>query len=105
MEDDSQELGGNIELIGFRDVDSATMIVLKKIVGNTVKKYAGRCTRLERFSLSVKKVHEREKSEIYELRGKLSCDGKHFYATTEDYNLFFAVDKCLKRLETEAFGK
>jgi len=31
--DDIEELGGNIELAGFKDVDSASMAVLKKIIG------------------------------------------------------------------------
>jgi len=32
------ELGGNISLIGFRDVEPGKLIVVKKIVGNFVKK-------------------------------------------------------------------
>ena len=32
--DDSMQLGGSIELSGFRNLDGASMVVLKKIVGN-----------------------------------------------------------------------
>ena len=41
MEDidvDMMQLGGNIQLIGFREIDPARLIVVKKMVGNYVKK-------------------------------------------------------------------
>ena len=31
------ELGGNIQLTGFRDLDPAALVIVKKIVGNFVK--------------------------------------------------------------------
>ena len=44
--DDNVQLGGNIELSGFRDIDGASMVVLKKIIGN----YARRLSELsEKF--------------------------------------------------------
>ncbi|MBU0979309.1 MAG: hypothetical protein KJ709_00750 [Nanoarchaeota archaeon] len=103
--EDILQLGGNIELIGFRDIDNATMIVLKKIVGNTVRKFMEKTEKFEKIALSMKTVHAREKSEIYEVHARLLCLGKKFVSTTEDRNLFFAVDKSLKKLEIEAFGK
>ena len=32
------ELGGNISLEGFKDVDNSEMTIIKKIVGNSTKK-------------------------------------------------------------------
>jgi len=34
------ELGGNIKLKGFSEIDNASLIVIKKIVGNYAKKLA-----------------------------------------------------------------
>ena len=34
------QLGGNIELAGFKELDRDSMVVLKKIVGNYAKKFA-----------------------------------------------------------------
>ena len=36
---DSLRLGGEIELVGFKEVDTRNMIVLKKIIGNYVRKF------------------------------------------------------------------
>ena len=38
--EDTVELGGNIQLNGFSRLDGASMIILKKIVGNYAKKIA-----------------------------------------------------------------
>ena len=38
--DDTMQLGGNIELSGFSGVDGASMIVLKKIIGNYGKHFS-----------------------------------------------------------------
>jgi ribosome-associated translation inhibitor RaiA len=103
--EDAVTLGGNIELIGFRDLDPANLIVLKKIVGNSVRHFSERLPRFERFTLAMKRVHEREHSEIYEIHARLRHEGKLTVASMEDRNLFFAVDKCIKRLETEVFGR
>ncbi|MFH1408709.1 MAG: hypothetical protein ABIH34_02275 [Nanoarchaeota archaeon] len=102
--EDTLELGGNIRLVGFRELDSSTLIVLKKIVGNTVKRFSEKTTITE-LALVMKRVHEREKSEIYELKANLICKGKNYAAAIDDRNLFFAVDKVMKKLEAEAFGK
>ena len=96
---DDVELGGNIILSGFREIDGATMIILKKIVGNYAKKFSERCANFEKLILTIKTVHRTEKSEKYEMHGKLLHDGKQNFAEEIDRNLFVAADKILKRLE------
>ncbi|MAG91975.1 hypothetical protein CMO83_04835 [Candidatus Woesearchaeota archaeon] len=99
--DDNKKLGGNIELAGFRDLDGATMVVLKKIVGNHAKRIEELADKLELLHLTLKQVHEREKSEKYEIHAKIVDDGKVFASDVTDRNLFVAVDNVLKKITNE----
>ena len=100
--DDLQQLGGNIDLVGFRQVDGGSMIVVKKLVGNYARKFSDRLAAFERLTLTVKPVHHTEGgSSMYELHAKVCFDGKSSNADTTDHNLFFAVDKVLKGVEKQ----
>ena len=99
--DESYKLGGNIELSGFRDIDSSSMIVLNKIIGNHAKRIAELTKKLETLHITLKPVHEREKSEKYELHAKVVDNGKVFASEMTDRNLFVAVDTVLKKLVNE----
>ncbi len=105
MTEEIVTLGGNIQLSGFHDFDGGSQIILKKIIGNYAKRFSEICVRFELLKLQLKKVHEREKSEKYEIHGMIMDDGKHYNASTDDMNLFFALDKTLKKLENEIGGK
>jgi len=95
------ELGGNISLAGFKDVDKAQLIVVKKIVGQYAKRFSEICERFEKLSITMKPVHKTEKSEIFELHAKAMDNGKQYVAQISDRNLFFALDKVLKKVENE----
>ena len=93
------ELGGNIQLVGFREVDGGSMIIIKKIVGNYVRQFSGADQKFQSFSLTLKQVHEHsDDSGKYELHAKLIGEREH-NAEIVDYNLMFAVDKVLKKIE------
>jgi ribosome-associated translation inhibitor RaiA len=98
---DTLELGGNIELAGFSNLDGGSMVVVKKIVGNYAKKFSEITTNFEKLSVTMKPVHKTEKSEIHELHAKLIADGKPVTSEISDRNLFFALDKVLKKIENE----
>src|SRR3989339_565253 len=98
MDNENVKLGGNIELSGFRDIDSSSMTVLKKIIGNYAKRIAELTKRLETLHITLKPVHEREKSEKYEMHAKIIDDGKVYASEITDRNLFVAVDGVLKKL-------
>ena len=98
MADDNLTLGGNIQLTGFRDIDSSSMIVLKKIIGNYAKRIAELTKKLETLHITLKPVHQREKSEKYEVHAKVVDDGKVYASETTDRNLFVAVDNVLKKI-------
>jgi ribosome-associated translation inhibitor RaiA len=98
---DTLQLGGNIELTGFSDLEPAVMVVVKKIVGNYAKKLSKLVENFEKLHLTLKKVHQTEKSEKYELHARLLGDGKAYASENIDMNLFFCLDKVLKRIESE----
>tara|TARA_Y100000310_G_scaffold231819_1_gene234533 strand:- start:10365 stop:10739 length:375 start_codon:yes stop_codon:yes gene_type:complete len=99
--DDSVQLGGNIELSGFRDIDGASMVVLKKIIGNHARRMTEISDKFESLKVTMKPVHETEKSEKYEIHTQLMNDGKPVVSEVVDRNLFVAVDDALKKIISE----
>ena len=100
-ESDIQQLGGNIELSGFRDVDRSTMIVLKKIIGNYARRFSDLCSGFEKLSVHMKVVHATEGSEKFEVHGKVLDNGKNYISELTDRNMFIVIDNVLKKIENE----
>jgi ribosome-associated translation inhibitor RaiA len=98
---DTLALGGNIELTGFSELEPAVMVVVKKIVGNYTKRLGTLVDNFERLHITIKTVHHKEKSEKYEFHARVDATGKQYAAEETDFNLFFALDKVLKKLENE----
>ena len=95
------ELGGNIKLIGFNEMEPAMLIVVKKIVVNYAKKIST-TTDLKELSLHVKEVHKTASAnQRWELQAKLSTDSKVYAADVTDFNIFFAMDKALSKVMSE----
>lgn len=103
-EDDVLELGGSIQLSGFSSVDKASMIILKKIVGNYAKKFSERSENFESLGLTAKPIHQNQDSapNKYELHAKLVDNGKVYASEVTDNNVFVAVDSALKKVEAES---
>ena len=99
--DDLMQLGGNIELSGFKDIDGASMVVLKKIIGNHVRRMTELSDKFESLKVTMKPVHETEKSEKYEIHAQLMNDGKPIVSEVVERNLFVAVDDALKKVISE----
>ena len=105
MDSDKEEtvaLGGNIELVGFRDLDGASLVIVKKVVGNYARKISEVVRNVEKLKLSLKPVHKTESSQVNELHAQLIFAGKQLNASETDRNLFFAIDRVLKKIEAEA---
>jgi len=83
------ELGGNISLEGFDELEPGTLIVVKKMVGNYAKKISEK-NKFEKLELTLKKEAEKYKIEV-----KLIIEGKEKKEEAEDVNLFFTIDKVL----------
>lgn len=100
MEDiniDMMQLGGNIQLIGFKELDPAKLIVVKKVVGNYVRKIEEKTHQFEKIAIHMKKIHNSE----YEIQTKTIVDGKPYNSELTDYNLFVALDKTLSKVLEE----
>ena len=90
---DTVSLGGNIELNGFKDVENAKLVVLKKIIGNSVKEIQGKKSDYEKISITLE-GDENNASIKVELTAGGSC------ITGEDTqnNIFVALDGALKKV-------
>ncbi len=95
---ESMELGGNIILTGFKDVPKSDMIVLKKIVGNYVRKFRDKMKDYEGLRITLKPLHG---GKSYQLNGELVGAKERYNAETENRNLFVGVDELLKKLEKQ----
>ena len=98
------ELGGNIKLAGFNEIEPMKLIVVKKMVGTYAKKISDNISEFQELSLHLKPIHDNPDKDYnikYELQAKLIVDGKPFNSEMIDYNLFFAIDKVLARLMEE----
>ena len=98
--EDSLNLGGDIKLVGFREIDRASMVIVKKIVGNYVKKYNDLCGKFENIKVALKVVHPTEMSEKYEVHVHLMDNGKPVTSEFTERNLFVTLDKALSKVET-----
>ena len=101
MDEGTHNLGGNIELSGFRDIDSSSMVVVNKLIGNHAKRIVELTKKLERLHITLKPIHEREKSEKYEVHAKVVDNGKVYTSVVVDRNLLVAIDSVLKKIVNE----
>lgn len=102
MVEERLQLGGNIELVGFQEMEPGELIVLKKIVGHFAEKFSKLCDQFEQLVIIKKDVHKQEHSQKYEIHGKLIETGKTHTIKATDFNLFVALDEVLKKLEQVA---
>ena len=98
---DEEGLGSMVQLTGFREIDSSSMAVLKKIIGNHVKRISELTKKMEELHITLKAIHEREKSEKYELHAKVLDNGKVYASEVVDRNLFVAIDSVLRKIINE----
>ena len=96
--EESQQLGGNIELVGFKEIDGGSMIILKKVIGSYARKFSDRLDGIDKLTIRMKKVGNSQ----FELNCLLAKEGQQFNSEVTDYNLFVGVDQVLKKIETSA---
>ncbi|MBT7903135.1 hypothetical protein HN587_04660 [Candidatus Woesearchaeota archaeon] len=92
-------LGGSIELVGFRDLDRSTMVILKKMIGNHVRKMTEISSDFESISISKKNIHGSNKK--VELHAKAMVAGRPITRDETDFNIFFTIDRVLSSLSEE----
>ena len=91
------ELGGNIFLEGFNEINGGEMVILKKLVGNYVKEVTEKKGKFQKLNLNLNKSQLGEKK-IFHLQAELHAD-EHYNSEVRDGNLFFAIDKAFKDID------
>ena len=99
IEADNIVLGGNIELVGFKELDGGSMVILKKMVGNHVRKMTETAEKFEKLTVNMKKIGSGEHK--FEVQAKMLDNGKQYTSEVTDFNLFFTVDKALTKIQNE----
>jgi len=95
--DDLIQMNNNISLAGFKELEPAKMIVVKKVMGNYIRKFQEKTGRFESLHLHLKPVHASK----YNLQAKAVVNGQSFNSEMTDFNLFLVLDKCLAKILEE----
>ncbi|MBI2548481.1 hypothetical protein HYW21_03965 [Candidatus Woesearchaeota archaeon] len=88
-----------VELVGFHDLEPAEFDLLTKRSITHTKKLVKHCNTLEQVVITKKNVHEREKSQIYELHFRILNRGKVSSVVVTERNLFLALDEGFKKVQ------
>lgn len=96
-------LGDKIVLKGFSDEEGSTMIIIKKMVGNYVKKIMDEIEGFNQASVTLKKVHSHKDESGNQVGGKneihIMIDaGKVKSVEVTEHNLFIGIDKAFKKI-------
>ena len=98
---ENANLNSSIELSGFRDIDSSSMLVINKNISNHMKRVSELARKIDKLHITLKTIHEREKSEKYEIHAKIIDNGKIYVSKVTDRNLFVAIDSALQKIINE----
>ena len=97
------KLGGEISLVGFDSLEPMELIVVKKVVGNYVRKLSNQ---INYSSLRLElKQHRKGKSFMHEVNAQLSAGGSLFGASAMEWNLYVCLTKLLDKVLAEILHK
>lgn len=99
IESDNIVLGGNIELVGFKELDGGSMVILKKIIGNHARKMSETAVNFEKLTVNLKKVGSGGNK--FEVQAKMMDNGRPVTSEVTDFNLFFTLDKALSQIMSQ----
>ena len=85
-----------IELSGFKDIDSSSRDVIRKNVDAHARKLMAHAKKLQNLHITLKTLHQREKSEIYDIHARMKDNGKIYVSHVTDRNIFAAIDKAME---------
>ncbi len=86
------ELGGNIKLEGFKEVEPGKLIVIKKILGNYVKNISEKIENFESILISLNSDKD------IAIGTKLKYGNTEITSNFSDKNIFFAINNALEEL-------
>jgi len=90
-----------VELSGFKDIDDSIRDTIRTNVERHVRKMSVHTKNMQNLHITLKTLHQREKSEIYDIHARLKDNGKFFVSHTTDRNIFAAIDTALEKLMHE----
>ena len=99
--EDIKNIEKSIQYSGFREIDSASMGIVKKTAEGHARKIKEHADKVELMKLTLKAVHKKEKSEIYEVHACVIDNGKKYASETTSRNLLAAVDDALNKIIKE----
>jgi len=88
------ELGGNITLEGFENLEPGALVIVKKVVGNYTKKISNNIANFERILILL------DREDQNNIKVKLHKNGEIEMQEASDSNLFFALDKALSKFNS-----
>jgi hypothetical protein len=91
------ELGGNITLTGFSQLEFTELIVVKKMVGQYARKLSDANAGFTKLTLTRKEVHGTQ----VELIAKATVDSQEYASESTGHNLFVVLDDVLKRVQEQ----
>lgn len=94
-------LGGNIQLVGFKQVSLSEVVVVKKIVGSYTRKIQENSKNFQSITVMLKEIHKIDNNAKNEIHVKVLDDSKPFNSEVVDKNLFVALDSALKKVLAE----
>jgi len=89
---DTISLGGNIELNGFKNIEGAKMIVLKKIIGTTTKQIQEKKSDYEKLVITL------EGEDKATVKAEVTAGGNIITGEDTQGNVFTALDGALKKI-------
>ncbi len=91
------ELGGNIKLKGFSEIDNASLIVIKKIVGNYAKKLAEETEDFQNLILNLESNNPKD----FKISAEFQKTSENLNSEIQGENLFFTLSRALEAIKTK----
>ena len=91
------ELGGNIKLKGFTELDAATLIVVKKIVGNYTKRLSTNHPDFDELLLELNQPEDK----TFNINANFSKKSGNIAAEADGANVFFALSRALEGINSK----
>ena len=95
-------LGGNIQLVGFKQISMSEVVVVKKLVGSYTRKIQENCKNFQSITVMLKEIHKVDDNAKHEIHVKVLDEAKTFSSEIVDKNIFVALDSALKKVLAEA---
>jgi len=101
-EDKETKLGGNLALVGFEILEPTELVVVKKIVGNYIRKMSNNGNYKE-MKLTLQQ-HKHGKTFKHEIKGLALFEEGRFNSDAMEWNLYTALSKVCDKMLQEAIN-